>query len=200
MPYREYFSRTDLNEGGDGFQLRAPDTGISKRSLQTIDWIILAVPVVILTVIALRTRRHVKSVSDFMTGGRVAGRYIVAVSDGVAAMGLITAIGMFEFMYHSGFAISHWGQIATPIMLIVTLSGFVIYRFRETRAMTLAQFFEVRYSRRFRVFAGILGWTAGMLNYGIFPGGGGAILRGVLRVARDSLTMGGSRICRPSCR
>ncbi len=137
--------------------------------MHLIDWLILAVPVAVLTVIALRTRRHVRSVSDFMTGGRVAGRYIVAVSDGVAAMGLITAIGMFEFMYHSGFAINHWAQIATPIMLIVTLSGFVIYRFRETRAMTLAQFFEVRYSRRFRIFAGALAWTAGILNYGIFP-------------------------------
>lgn len=137
--------------------------------MHLIDWLILALPILLLTIIALRTMRHVKSVSDFMTGGRVAGRYIVAVSDGLAAMGLITAIGTFEFMYHSGFAISHWGQIATPIMLIVTLSGFVIYRFRETRAMTLAQFFEVRYSRRFRIFAGCLCWTAGILNYGIFP-------------------------------
>ncbi len=137
--------------------------------MHTIDWLILALPLAVVGVVALRTRRHVRGVSDFMTGGRVAGRYLVAVSDGVAAMGLITAIGLFELMYQSGFAIGHWGQIATPIMLIVTLSGFVIYRFRETRAMTLAQFFEARYSRRFRVFAGVLASVAGILNYGIFP-------------------------------
>ena len=137
--------------------------------MHAIDWLILLVPAVALAAIALRTRRHVQSVADFMTGGRVAGRYIVAVSDGVAGMGLITAIGMFEFMYQSGFAVNHWAQIGTPILLVVTLTGFVIHRFRETRAMTLAQFFEVRYSRRFRVFAGALCWTAGVLNYGIFP-------------------------------
>ena len=41
-----------------------------------------------------------------------------------------------------------------PIILFVAISGWVIYRFRETRALTLAQFFEVRYSKKFRLFMG----------------------------------------------
>lgn len=138
-------------------------------NLHAIDWLIVAVPLVILVVIATVTRRHVKDVSDFMTGGRLAGRYLVAVSDGVAGMGLITVVAFFEFYYHSGFAVNHWQQIATPLMLVVTLTGFVIYRFRETRAMTLAQFFELRYSRRFRVFAGVVASVAGIVNFGLFP-------------------------------
>lgn len=161
--------------------------------MTTLDWLILAAPILVLAVIAWRTKRHVQSVSDFMTGGRVAGRYIVAVSDGVAGMGLITAVGMFEFMYHSGFAVSHWSQIATPIMLVVTLSGFVIYRFRETRAMTLAQFFEVRYSRRFRVFAGMLGWLAGVLNYGIFPAVAGRFFVSYCRLP-EVVSLGGFEV------
>ena len=35
--------------------------------------------------------------------------------------------------------------------------------------MTLAQFFELRYSKRFRVFTGFLGFFAGILNFGIIP-------------------------------
>ena len=33
----------------------------------------------------------------------------------------------------------------------------------------MAQFFEIRYSRNFRVFCGILAWVAGIINMGIFP-------------------------------
>ena len=52
-----------------------------------------------------------------------------------------------------------------PIVLI----PWVVYRYRETRVFTLAQFFELRYSKPFRVFAGLLGFGAGIVNFGIFP-------------------------------
>jgi SSS family solute:Na+ symporter len=55
------------------------------------------------------------------------------------------------------------------VVLIITVSGWVIYRFRQTRALTLAQFFEQRYSRGFRVFAGLIAFLSGIVNFGIFP-------------------------------
>jgi Na+/proline symporter len=56
-----------------------------------------------------------------------------------------------------------------PAMILIALSGWVVYRFRQTRALTMAQFFEIRYSRRFRVFAGLVAFLSGIINYGIFP-------------------------------
>jgi SSS family solute:Na+ symporter len=64
---------------------------------------------------------------------------------------------------------SWWGLTMSVIVLLVTVSGWVIYRFRQTRCLTLAEFFERRYSRRFRVFAGLIVFLAGLLNFGIFP-------------------------------
>jgi len=55
------------------------------------------------------------------------------------------------------------------ISVAMAIGGWVTYRFRETRAMTMAQFFEIRYSKKFRVFSGMVCWLSGIINYGIFP-------------------------------
>lgn len=130
----------------------------------------------IVIAIAFYTKRYVNSVADFLAGGRVAGRYVVAVSTGEASWGLISTIAIFELYYKSGFAIGFWQQLGSPIFLILTLTGFASYRFRETRAMTIGQFLEVRYSRRFRLFAGSLQSVSGILNYGLFPAVGARFL------------------------
>lgn len=137
--------------------------------LALLDWMMLIIPLVGVITIGLYARRYMRSVADFMTGGRVAGRYLVAVSDGMAAMGLITVVGQFEFVYKSGFAVGHWSNLAVPVWLFINLTGYIVYRFRETRAMTMAQFFEIRYSKRFRILTGVLAYISGIVNYGIFP-------------------------------
>ncbi|MCX7868629.1 MAG: hypothetical protein N2322_01640 [Terrimicrobiaceae bacterium] len=133
------------------------------------DWLVLLLPCLAVLYIGYRTHAYTKGVAGFLAGGRVAGRYVVAVASGEAAFGLISVVALFEQYYKSGFGIGFWQKLATPIALIMTLTGFVIYRYRETRAMTLAQFFEVRYSKSFRVFAGSLAFVSGVVNYALFP-------------------------------
>lgn len=138
-----------------------------------IDWMMLILPSIALLYIGWKVQRYVQAVSDFTAGGRVAGRYLLTVADGTAGLGLVSIVAIFEQWYKSGFAIGFWGAIGTPIGLVMGLVGFVTYRFRETRAMTLAQFFEMRYSRRVRTFAGGLVYLSGLINYAIFPAVGG---------------------------
>ena len=138
-----------------------------------LDWSIMAVPMAIVCLIAFKTNKYMKGVTDFLAAGRVAGRYLVCTASGMAGMGVISVVAAFERIYHAGFAINWWQQLGWPVGLLITLTGFVYYRYRETRALTLAQFFEMRYSRKFRIFAGILGAGAGIINYGIFPAVGG---------------------------
>ena len=134
-----------------------------------IDWLIVSVSLFVVLYIGLKSQRYIKGVSDFLTAGRVAGRYVLAVSGAEANMGLISLVAIFEMYYNSGFALSFWSQISIPIGLIMGLTGFVIYRFRETRAMTMGQFFEMRYSKSFRIFAATLQSISGVVNYAIFP-------------------------------
>ncbi len=138
-------------------------------TLHPIDWLVLTVPMLVICSIAWRTRRHVKGVVDFLAAGRCAGRYLVCISVGEASMGAISVVALFEMTYKAGFTMTWWQTLTTPVPLLVALTGFVCYRYRETRALTLAQFMEMRYSRRFRVFMGVLAFAAGVINYGIFP-------------------------------
>lgn len=134
-----------------------------------IDWSIVGALVLALLVILAVCQRYVKSTADFLAANRCAGRYLLTITSSIAGLGAISVIAKFEQYYVSGFALEWWGFITTPIMLVISIVGWVYYRFRETRCLTMAQFFEVRYSRNFRIFSGFLGWLSGVLNYGIFP-------------------------------
>ena len=137
--------------------------------LTLLDWSIVAGLVAVLFGVAAYSRRYTRSVSDFLAANRCAGRYLLTLSDGIAGFGAAAIIGNFEKFYQAGFGASWWGTMLLPVSMVVALTGWVVFRYRETRAMTMAQYFEMRYSRSFRVFAGILAWISGLLNYGVFP-------------------------------
>ena len=86
-------------------------------------------------------RPFMRSVADFLAAGRTAGRYMLSVSQGVAALGAISVVGFLEQNYVAGFSLTWWGLSTAVVVLLITVTGFVVYRFRETRCLTLAEFF-----------------------------------------------------------
>jgi SSS family solute:Na+ symporter len=138
-------------------------------NLSFIDWLIVAIALGGMIYSVGMTKGLMKSVTDFLSAGRTAGRYVLSVSSGVAGLGAISIIMFLEMGYVAGFSLSWWGLSQGIIILAITMSGWVVYRFRSTRCLTLAQFFEKRYSRNFRIFAGIVAFVAGIINFGIFP-------------------------------
>ncbi|MCC6395592.1 MAG: sodium:solute symporter, partial [Bacteroidetes bacterium] len=134
-----------------------------------IDWAIVVVSMVFLVGVVAGSRRYMQSVADFLSAGRTAGRYLITVSQGMSQLGSITIVGMWEMNYVAGFSLRWWEFTMGIVLLLITVSGWVIYRFRQTRALTMAQFFEIRYSRRFRIYAGLLAFVSGVVNFGIFP-------------------------------
>jgi len=138
-------------------------------NLTFIDWLIVTLVLAGMIYSVSMTKGLMKSVTDFLSAGRTAGRYVLSVSSGVAGLGAISIVMFMEMGFVAGFALSWWGLSQGIIILAITMSGWVIYRFRMTRSLTLAQFFEKRYSRNFRIFAGIVAFFAGIINFGIFP-------------------------------
>ena len=126
-------------------------------------------PMLAILVTALITRKYMRSVADFMAGGRAAGRYLLCTAKAEQGAGAVMFVGLFEVFAKAGFTTNWWQQITVPVGLVISITGFVYYRYRQTRAMTLAQFFEMRYSRSFRIFTGGLGFLAGVCNFGIIP-------------------------------
>ena len=134
-----------------------------------IDWVLVAAPIAMVLAFAVYTQRFVRSVADFLSAGRCAGRYLLANARGESDSGLSNTMSKFEIVLVSGFVLNFWEKIQIPVLLLIGITGFVVYRFRETRAMTLAQFLEMRYSRGFRLYMGALAFLSGVLNYGVFP-------------------------------
>jgi len=138
--------------------------------LQSPDWIIVATVLLFFTGIAIWSSRHAKGVTGFLVSGRCAGRYLLTIAAGGVLIDAINIIAMFELFFIGGFPTMAWGlMIQPPLAVFMAVSGWAAYRFRETQAMTMPQYLEMRYSSGVRVSAGIVAWVAGMINFGIYP-------------------------------
>jgi SSS family solute:Na+ symporter len=138
-------------------------------NLTVLDWAVVAAVFLFIVGVVLSSKKLMRSVSDFLAAGRTGGRYLISLSQGTAALGAITIVGMLEMNFIAGFNLRWWEMMMTVVLVAISVSGWVLYRFRRTRCLTMAQFFEIRYSRRFRIFAGGLAFLAGLINFGIFP-------------------------------
>ncbi len=134
-----------------------------------IDWLIMLSSVIILRHFSLGSRKYMRGVADFLAANRLAGRYLLTIAAPMSMFGTASIIGIYEMHAVGGFSIIWWAPISMAASTIVLLAGWIYYRFRETRAMTLAQFFEMRYNRRFRIFAACVSFITGMIGFGIVP-------------------------------
>ncbi|MDD3886981.1 MAG: hypothetical protein PHI35_08910, partial [Victivallaceae bacterium] len=134
-----------------------------------IDWCITVIPVVIILGLGFYSRKYVRGVVDFLVAGRVAGRYVIAAGDLQAGLSIITLVATTEAACQTGFSVGFWGTLFAPIGIVLGLTGFCTYRFRETKAMSFGQFLEMRYNRTFRIFAATLRTISEMVTNAIGP-------------------------------
>ena len=133
------------------------------------NWLIVILPLAGVLYMAFHTRKYIRSIPDFLAGGRVCGRYLLAVGYMEANLSVMSLIAYIEVHYRTGFSTGFWSGFAMPITLVIALTGFVTYRLRETKAMSMGQFLEMRYSRSFRMFCAVLRTSVEMLSNMIVP-------------------------------
>ncbi|MBQ6599739.1 MAG: sodium:panthothenate symporter, partial [Lentisphaeria bacterium] len=133
------------------------------------DWLIIVIPVLFVFYMGIYTRRYLRDVTAFLSAGRVCGRYVISVGNIASALSIIGLLAYVEIHYKTGFALSFWQSVTMPISVLLGLYGYCTYRFRETKAQSIGQFFEMRYSRKFRVFAAGLRSLSEMLANMIMP-------------------------------
>ncbi len=121
-----------------------------------IDWIIVIVPVAFVIFMGCYSNRYVRSVADFLTAGRVCGRYVIATAGTAGTLSIVLLTSYVEVHYKTGFALAFWQSLLLPLTILISLTGFCSYRYRETKVMSFGQFLEIRYNRSLRVFASAL--------------------------------------------
>ena len=137
--------------------------------MSLIDWLIVIIPVGVVMYAGWNIRKYMTGVADYMVGGRVCRRYVLTTANMANALGLITLAAYIEVHYKTGFALAFWSSLTLPISVMISLSGYCLYRFRETRALSIGQFFEMRYNRSLRIFACFLRSIAEMMANIIMP-------------------------------
>ena len=133
------------------------------------DYLIVLLPLAFVLYMGFYSRRYVRGVADFLAAGRICGRYVICIGDVANALAIITLASYVETHYKTGFAVTFWSRLIAPLTIILSLTGYCTYRFRETRALSLGQFLEMRYNRPLRIFASGLRSIAEMLANMIMP-------------------------------
>ncbi len=133
-----------------------------------IDWLIVVGYLVACVAIGLTGKKYIGNVSHYLVAGRGLGTYVGIATLAATEIGTITFMYNGELGYKYGFAAFAAALISGLVMMVVGRTGFVIRHFRAMKLMTVPEYFERKYSRGLRLFAGVLVAVGGILNMGVF--------------------------------
>ncbi len=135
-----------------------------------IDWLIVVLPVSAILWLALYAKRYARDAVDFLAAGRVAGRYVMSVGDMANNLSVIVLVMGVETRYHVGYGIVFWSSLTVPLGIIMGLTGYCTYRWRETRCLTKGQFIEMRYgSKALRATSAVISALSEMIYNAMSP-------------------------------
>lgn len=132
--------------------------------------LIVIYPMAFVIWLSFYSKRYARDAVDYLATRRVAGRHVMATGNLVGCLSAITPVVGAEKSYQAGFGMGFWGNLTTPIMIVMALTGYCIYRWIQTRCLSKWQFIEMRYgSRTFRLMTTIISPLSKIVTSAIGP-------------------------------
>ena len=151
----------------------------SQTNFGPIDWVIVAVYLLLSVGIAFFVKRYAGNMTNFVTAGRAVGTWLGIATLTGTEMGLITVMYSAQKGFTAGFAAFHIGVIAGLVALLVGLTGFIVVRLRDHKVLTIPEYYEKRFGRRTRILGGVMLAFGGLLNMGLFLKVGAMFIVGI---------------------
>ena len=154
-----------------------------------IDYIIVAIYLMVVFYIGISFRDKTSDFSTFMIADRKVG-----LSLGVATM-LGTELGLITVMYNAQngvlnhFSAFHIGLIASIVTLFIGVTGIVVVKLRELRVKSIPEYYEYRFGKNVRILGAIILALGGILNMGLFLKVGAIFLQGILGIGEVGMAL-----------
>lgn len=152
---------------------------VFSTNFATIDWIIVSVYICIPVVIGILVKKYIRQLSDFIVAGRSLRLFIAIATLTGTELGLVTVMYNSELGFLHGFSAFHVGLIETVCILAIGLTGFIVYKLRQHRVMTIPEFYDKRFGKNVRIVGGFILALGGILNMGLFLQAGARFMMGV---------------------
>lgn len=152
---------------------------IFRTNFTTIDWIIVMVYICIPVGIGILVRKYIRQLSDFLVAGRSLRLFLAIATMTGTELGLVTVMYNSELGFKHGFSAFHVGVIESICVLAIGLSGFIVYKLRQMKIMTIPEFYEKRFGKNVRIIGGIILALGGILNMGLFLQAGSRFMMGI---------------------
>ena len=147
-----------------------------QTNFTALDWCIVAAYLLISIFVGIWANRYVGSLSGYLVAGRTLRIRLALATMTGTEIGLVTVMYSAELGFVQQYASLYLALYEMTVLLIVGLTGFVVYRLRQTEVMTIPEYYAQRYSQGVRVLGGIMMVLSGVLNMGLFLKAGSLFL------------------------
>ena len=144
-----------------------------------VDWGIVAIYLIIAVAIGIIANRYVVNMVDFVVAGRVMRPALAVATLTGTELGLVTVMYCAQKGFTGGFAAFHIGVATGVVTFFVGLTGFIVVRLRRQGALTIPDYYRMRYGKNVQILGGLMLAFGGILNMGMFLKAGSMFIVGV---------------------